>query len=136
MAHEIINPSSVHKPRGYSHVARVGSTLYIAGQVALDPQGNLVGKGDLEAQMHQVFGNLKNILEEMGGGLESIVKTSVASPPIVSSSSHSRGKASNVFCNPPTRLYCSLCILNCLRKSDSRPSNLTSLTPPSPCCSC
>ena len=72
---EIINPSSVHKPRGYSHVARVGNTLYLAGQVALDPDGNLVGKGDLEAQIRQVVSNLKNILAEMGGGLEHIVKS-------------------------------------------------------------
>ena len=76
MAHQILKLKSVHetKDRGYSHVAKVGKTLYIAGQVARDVQGTLVGKGDFEAQIRQVYTNLKNILQEAGGGLENIVK--------------------------------------------------------------
>ncbi len=77
MAHEILQLKSVHETRdkGYSHVAKVGKTLYIAGQVARDVQGRLVGKGDFEAQARQVYTNLRNILEETGGGLKNIVKT-------------------------------------------------------------
>ena len=77
MAHDILQLKSVHetKDRGYSHVARAGKTLYIAGQVARDVQGKLVGKGDVEAQARQVYTNLGNILEEAGGGLQNIVKT-------------------------------------------------------------
>jgi enamine deaminase RidA (YjgF/YER057c/UK114 family) len=77
MAHDILQLKSVHetKDRGYSHVAKVGKTLYIAGQVARDVPGKLVGKGDMEAQARQVYTNLKNILEEAGGGLRNIVKT-------------------------------------------------------------
>jgi enamine deaminase RidA (YjgF/YER057c/UK114 family) len=56
-------------------VAKAGKTLYIAGQVARDIQGRLVGKGDFDAQARQVYTNLKNILQEAGGGLKSIVKT-------------------------------------------------------------
>jgi len=76
MAHEILKLKSVHetKDKGYSHVAKAGKTLYIAGQVARDVKGNLVGKGDFEAQARQVYTNLKNILEETGGGLRNIVK--------------------------------------------------------------
>jgi enamine deaminase RidA (YjgF/YER057c/UK114 family) len=76
MAHEILQLKSVHetKDRGYSHAAKAGKTLYIAGQVARDVQGNLVGKGDFEAQVRQVYTNLKNILQEAGGGLKNIVK--------------------------------------------------------------
>ena len=46
MAHQIIHPKSVHSTAdvGYSHVAKVGKTVYIAGQVGLDADGNLVGK--------------------------------------------------------------------------------------------
>ena len=77
MAHDILQLKSVHetKDRGYSHVAKVGKTLYIAGQVARDVPGKLVGKGDFEAQARQVYTNLRNILEEAGGGLRNIVKT-------------------------------------------------------------
>ena len=76
MAREIIHPSSVHSTAGvgYSHVAKAGDTVYIAGQIALDPGGNLVGKGDIKAQTHQVYANLQAILEELGGSLEDIVK--------------------------------------------------------------
>jgi enamine deaminase RidA (YjgF/YER057c/UK114 family) len=76
MAHEILQLKSVHetKDRGYSHAAKVGKTLYIAGQVARDVRGNLVGKGDFEAQVRQVYTNLKNILQEAGGDLKNIVK--------------------------------------------------------------
>ena len=65
MAHEILQLKSVHgtKDRGYSHAVKAGKTLYIAGQVAKDIQGNLVGKGDFEAQARQVYTNLKNILK-------------------------------------------------------------------------
>jgi len=76
MTHEILQLKSVHqtKDRGYSHVAKVGKTLYIAGQVARDVHGNLVGSGDFEAQARQAYTNLKNILQEAGGGLRNIVK--------------------------------------------------------------
>jgi enamine deaminase RidA (YjgF/YER057c/UK114 family) len=76
MAHEILQLKSVHetKDRGYSHVAKVGKTLYIAGQVARDVEGKLIGKGDFEAQARQVYTNLRNILQEAGGGLKNIVK--------------------------------------------------------------
>jgi enamine deaminase RidA (YjgF/YER057c/UK114 family) len=77
MTHEILQLKSVHetKDRGYSHVAKAGKTLYIAGQVARDIQGRLVGKGDFDGQARQVYTNLKNILQEAGGGLKNIVKT-------------------------------------------------------------
>jgi enamine deaminase RidA (YjgF/YER057c/UK114 family) len=74
MAHEILNLSKVHPTKGYSHVAKAGNTLYIAGQVAKDLVGNLVGKGDFETQARQVFTNLKTIVEETDGRIESIVK--------------------------------------------------------------
>ncbi|MDP7078065.1 MAG: RidA family protein [Desulfobacterales bacterium] len=74
MAHEILELKSVHPTTGYSHAAKVGNTLYIAGQIANGIDGNLVGPGDIESQARQVFTNLKNILEEAGGNLSHIVK--------------------------------------------------------------
>ena len=76
MSREIIQPTSVHSTAGvgYSHVARVGDTLYIAGQIALNPSGHLVGKGDIESQAQQVYANLAAILKELGGDLSDIVK--------------------------------------------------------------
>ncbi len=63
-------------PAGYSHVVEVrgGRTLYIAGQLALDKDGKLVGAGDFRAQVKQVFENLKTRLAEGGASFNDVVK--------------------------------------------------------------
>ena len=45
---------------------RVGNTVYVSGQVAFDPQGNLVGGDDMGAQSRQVFVNIQAVLAEAG----------------------------------------------------------------------
>ena len=73
----IFNPETLAKPTaGYSHVAEVtdGKLIYIAGQVAIDRAGNLVGKGDFRAQVQQVFENLKAAVEASGGDFHSVIK--------------------------------------------------------------
>jgi reactive intermediate/imine deaminase len=74
-----LNPSTLHKPTGYTHVVEVtgGRTLYISGQVALDPSGALVGANDLKAQTRQVFENLRAALAASGASLEHVVKITV-----------------------------------------------------------
>jgi enamine deaminase RidA (YjgF/YER057c/UK114 family) len=64
---------------GYSHVVEVrgGRTIYIAGQIALDQDGKLVGSGDFAAQVRQVFANLKSRLEEAGATFEDVVKMNI-----------------------------------------------------------
>ena len=74
MAHEILKLKSVHSTIGYSHATKAGNTLYIAGQVAKDVDGNIVGKDDFEKQARQVHDNLKSIVEEAGGNLQNMVK--------------------------------------------------------------
>ena len=73
---QFINPHSLTRPAGYSHVAVAskGSTIYISGQVALDQSGNLVGLNDLRAQTQQVFSNLKAALEAAGANFNDVVK--------------------------------------------------------------
>jgi enamine deaminase RidA (YjgF/YER057c/UK114 family) len=71
-----INPETMHRPAGYTHVVEItaGRPVYIAGQVALDPAGKLVGPGDIRAQVRQVFDNLRVALEAVGAGFEQVVK--------------------------------------------------------------
>lgn len=71
-----LNPPTIHPPRGYSHVVEVtgGRTVYIAGQVAIDPQGNMVGVGDMRAQTIQVFENIKAALDAVGATFDHVVK--------------------------------------------------------------
>ena len=71
-----LNPRTLSMPTGYTHVVEVnsGRTIYIAGQVALDKAGNVVGKGDFAAQTNQVFENLKLALASVGASFENVVK--------------------------------------------------------------
>jgi enamine deaminase RidA (YjgF/YER057c/UK114 family) len=71
-----INPETMHHPAGYTHVVEVtaGRPVYIAGQVALDPTGALVGPNDLRAQARQVFDNLQAALQAVGAGFAQVVK--------------------------------------------------------------
>ena len=61
---------------GYSQAVEVrpGRVIYVAGQVALDRTGKLVGEGDMRAQAEQVFQNLKAALEASGAKVENVVK--------------------------------------------------------------
>jgi reactive intermediate/imine deaminase len=77
MAKQSLNPSTVHKPGSYSHGTRKGNTLYIAGQVARNLQGDVVGPGDIRAQTEQVMNNLKAIIEAAGGTMDDIMKITV-----------------------------------------------------------
>jgi len=72
----IFNPPTIHRPAGYSHVAEIssGKIVYIAGQVAIDPAGAVVGAGDFRAQVEQVFANLKAALTSVGADFSSVVK--------------------------------------------------------------
>ena len=74
MAHQVLRLKNVHSTRGYSHAARAGNLLFIAGQIAKDREGNLVGGGDVAAQARQVYRNLQAVLAEAGGDLSHIVK--------------------------------------------------------------
>ena len=70
-----LNPETMSQPRDYSHVVKVGDTVYIAGQVSTDPTGNVVGQGDAEAQVRQIWRILEHAVASVGGTLQSIVKT-------------------------------------------------------------
>jgi enamine deaminase RidA (YjgF/YER057c/UK114 family) len=76
MSKEFFSPATLPPPRGYSHIAKVrgGTTVYLAGQVSSDASGKLVGEGDFEAQVEQVFRNLKLAVEAAGGTMADIVK--------------------------------------------------------------
>jgi len=58
----------------FSQAIQVGNTIYLSGQVALDPDGNVVGKGDMKAQTRQAWENIKAVLEAAGASLNDVVK--------------------------------------------------------------
>ena len=79
MSKEFFSPATLPPPVGYSHIAKVnkGTLIYLAGQVSSDAAGKLVGEGNFEAQVEQVFVNLKLGLEAAGAVMADIVKMNV-----------------------------------------------------------
>jgi len=71
------NPPELSTPTGYSHVVEVtgpAKTVYIAGQIAFDKEGKIVGAGDMKAQAEQVFKNLQVALTAAGAKFSDVVK--------------------------------------------------------------
>ena len=77
---EAFNPPGVIVPFGiFSNAAwqPPGRVLHIAGQVAWDEEGRIVGPGDMAAQTRQVLVNIRNILASVGGEMGDIVSVNV-----------------------------------------------------------
>lgn len=80
MPKQVINPPTVHKPLGaYSHsiAAEGGKIIAIAGQVGVDRDGNLVGRGDVREQTRQALRNMEEILKANGASFRDIIKFNV-----------------------------------------------------------
>ena len=61
----------------YSHAIAAGNTYYLSGQVPLVPETGLIAEGGIEAQAHQMFRNIKAVLESCGLDFSNVVKTTV-----------------------------------------------------------
>ena len=78
MEKKIITTKNAPAPIGpYNQAILVNDTLYISGQIGIDPSsGNLKNK-DLQEEAHQVMQNLKSILQEAGMSFNNVVKTTI-----------------------------------------------------------
>jgi reactive intermediate/imine deaminase len=61
----------------YSQAVRVGNTIWVSGQIPLDPATKEMVTGDVEAQVRRVFENLKAIVLAAGASLDDVVKATV-----------------------------------------------------------
>jgi 2-iminobutanoate/2-iminopropanoate deaminase len=80
MAKTTMNPDGLPVPRGsYSLVAiaQPGRMVFIAGQTASDPQGNVVGLGDVRAQTRYILEKIKRAVEAAGGTIHDVVAMNV-----------------------------------------------------------
>jgi len=81
MARTAIQPVDMADPRPrYTHGWRVGNTVYVAGQLALDKAGGLVGPNDIRAQTRRVLENVRRVRERFGDRLELIATGGIDSP--------------------------------------------------------
>ena len=75
---KIINTDQAPAPIGpYNQAVRAGQTLYVSGQIALDPQTGELLKGSIEAETEQVMQNLKAVLKAAGADFTQVVKSSI-----------------------------------------------------------
>jgi enamine deaminase RidA (YjgF/YER057c/UK114 family) len=61
------------KEYGYAQAVKVGDTLYLSGQVSHDDEGNIVGRGDMEAQVRQCYVNVRKVLAHFGATMDHVV---------------------------------------------------------------
>ena len=74
----IIQTNEAPEPIGcYSQAVRAGNTVYLSGQIPLNPETGLVVEGDFRAQVHQVFKNMQAVTKAAQGSLSDIVKLTI-----------------------------------------------------------
>ena len=75
MSKQVISTTAAPSAIGpYSQAVRAGATVYLSGQIALDPQTGHLVEGGFDAQVHRAFRNLKAVAEAAGGSLADCVK--------------------------------------------------------------
>ena len=99
---ERINPEGMTQPTAYSHLVKIDNLLFIAGQVALDGDGNVVGEGDMSAQVRQVLENLQSVLASEGADFSNVVKVNIFTTDIDSFRESSAVRREYLGDHPPT----------------------------------
>ncbi len=78
MSREIVRTDQAPEAIGtYSQAVKVGATVYLSGQIALDPHSMTMVEGDTEAEIRRVFDNLQAVARASGGSLSDLVKLNV-----------------------------------------------------------
>jgi len=75
---QLIQTNAAPKAIGtYSQAVKLGNTVYLSGQIPLDPERMVLVDGDIEQQIRRVFDNLKAVAQEANGKLDDIAKLTV-----------------------------------------------------------
>ncbi len=78
MSREIIHSDDAPQAIGpYSQAVKIGDTVYLSGQIPLDPESMTLVEGGIEAQTRRVFDNLRAVCQAAGGDLADIAKLSI-----------------------------------------------------------
>lgn len=78
MSREIVHTADAPAAIGtYSQAVKVGNTVYLSGQIPLDPVSMALNNASIEDEIHQVFKNLTAVAKASGGGLQHLVKLNI-----------------------------------------------------------
>jgi reactive intermediate/imine deaminase len=79
MSLDFIHPEGLARSSQYTQVVAASGTrtVFVSGQVALDGDGELIGKDDFEAQAHKAFENVRAALEAAGAGMKDVTKLTI-----------------------------------------------------------
>ncbi|MGB5639095.1 MAG: RidA family protein [Sedimenticolaceae bacterium] len=78
MSRDIITTDQAPQAIGtYSQAVKVGNTVYLSGQIALDPESMTMVDGDTEVEIRRVLDNLRAVARAAGGSLDDMVKLNV-----------------------------------------------------------
>ena len=78
MSKQIVSTSAAPAAIGpYSQAVRAGNTLWLSGQIPLDPLTKELVQGDIEVQTRRVFDNIKAVLAAAGASFDGVVKTTI-----------------------------------------------------------
>jgi enamine deaminase RidA (YjgF/YER057c/UK114 family) len=83
MERQQVNPWAWQDAAGFSQAWRVDGAraiVFVSGQAPISAEGQLVGEDDFDAQVRQVFTNLRTVVQQAGAGLEAVVKLTVVKP--------------------------------------------------------
>lgn len=82
---------------GYAQAVRVGDTIYVSGQTALAPDGEMVGVGDMAAQMRQAYANIERALGDLGADMGNVVEETLFATNVRAASVASRTVRHEVY---------------------------------------
>lgn len=106
MAHQAIIPAGSAPPLApYSPGVKVGGTIYVSGVLAMDSDGNIVGKGDIKAQTRHVIETIKSVVEAGGGSVSDIAFNQIFLTDLANYAAMNEVYAEYFGNNPPAR-YC------------------------------
>lgn len=74
---EVVSPLAPKAVGPYSQAIKVGNTVYLSGQIALDPKSGELSDPDVEGQTRRVLENIQGIMDSLGSSLASVVKVTV-----------------------------------------------------------
>jgi aminoacrylate peracid reductase len=106
MSYKVVVPKGSAPPLApYSAGTKAGNAVYVSGTLALDSQGNLIGKGDVKAQTRHVLESIKAVLEAAGGSLQDVTFNHIFLADMNSYAAMNEVYREYFPANPPAR-YC------------------------------